>query len=48
METPREWIDAGAWVGRQQAFAVIANQCSAAQALCLKEVREMRLFEKLG
>ena len=47
METPREWIDAGAWVGRQQAFAVIANQCSAAQALCLKEVREMRLFEKL-
>ena len=47
METPREWIDAGAWVGRQQAFAVIANKCSAAQALCLKEVREMRLFEKL-
>ena len=47
METPREWIDAGAWVGRQQAFAVIANQCSAAQALCLKRVRETRLFEKL-
>ena len=47
METPREWIDAGAWVGRQQAFAVIANQCSAAQALCLKQVRETRLFEKL-
>ena len=35
MHTPREWIDAGAWVGRQQAFAVIANKCSAAQALCL-------------
>jgi hypothetical protein len=48
METPREWIDAGAWVGRQQAFAVIANKCSAAQALCLKQVRETRLFEKLG
>jgi hypothetical protein len=48
METPREWIDAGAWVGRQQAFAVIANRCSAAQALCLKQVRETRLFEKLG
>jgi hypothetical protein len=47
METPREWIDAGAWVGRQQAFAVIANKCSAAQALCLKQVRETRLFEKL-
>ncbi|MGA9626096.1 MAG: hypothetical protein WBL65_01270 [Bryobacteraceae bacterium] len=48
METPREWIDAGACVGRQQAFAVIANKCSAAQALCLKQVRETQLFEKLG
>ena len=48
METPREWIDAGAWVGRQQAFAVITNRCSAAQALCLQQVRETRLFEKLG
>jgi hypothetical protein len=47
METPREWIDAGAWVGRQQAFAVIANKCSAAQALCLNQVRESRLYEKL-
>lgn len=47
METPREWIDAGAWVGRQQAFAVIANRCSAAQALCLKQVRENRLHEKV-
>jgi len=26
METPREWTDAGAWVGRQQAFAMIANK----------------------
>jgi hypothetical protein len=47
METPREWIDAGSWVGRQQAFAMIANRCSAAQALCLKQVRETRLYEKL-
>jgi hypothetical protein len=47
METPREWIDAGAWVGRQQAFAMIANRCSAAQAVCLKQVRETRLYEKL-
>ena len=47
METPREWIDAGAWVGRQQAFAMIANSCSAAQALCLKQVRETRLYEKI-
>src|ERR1017187_8251111 len=47
METPREWIDAGAWVGRQQEFAVIANKCSAGQALSLKHVRETRLFEKV-
>ena len=26
---------------------MIANRCSAAQALCLKQVRESRLFEKL-
>ncbi len=26
---------------------MIANRCSAAQALCLKQVRETRLFEKL-
>ena len=48
METPGECIDAGVWVGRQQAFAVIANKCSATQALCLKQVRETRLYEKLA
>ena len=38
----------GAWVGRQQAFAVIANKCSAAQALSLKQMKETRSHEKLG
>jgi hypothetical protein len=38
----------GAWVGRQQAFAVIAKKCSAAQALSLKQMKETRSYEKLG
>lgn len=48
METPTEWVDIGAWVGRQQAFAVIATKCSSAQAQSLKQVKESRSFEKLG
>ncbi len=46
--TTPDWIDMGAWVGRQQAFAVIAKKCSAAQALSLKEMKEARGYEKLG
>jgi hypothetical protein len=48
METPEQWIDAGAWVGRQQAFAVIASKCTAAQALALKQVKESRSYVSLG
>jgi len=48
MEPTRDLVDVGAWIGRQQAFAVIANKCSAAQALSLKQVKETRLFEQLG
>ncbi len=38
----------GAWIGRGQAFGLIATKCSAAQAQCLKTVRESRSFEQLG
>ena len=38
----------GAWVARQQAFAVIAKKCSAAQALSLKQMKESCSYEKLG
>src|SRR5450432_2541367 len=48
METPKEWIDAGAWVGRQQAFAVIASQCRGAQALSLKHVKDSRWYQQLS
>jgi hypothetical protein len=47
-QATQDWLDLGAWVGRQQAFAVIANQCSAAQALSLKQIKETSCHDKLG
>jgi hypothetical protein len=47
-QTSHDWLDMGAWVGRQQAFAVIGTQCSAAQALSLKQMREACCHDKLG
>jgi hypothetical protein len=44
----RESIEAGIAIGRQQAFAVIAARCSAAQALTLKNIKESRVYEALG
>ena len=34
-----------AWIGRQQAFAMIAHKCSEHQAQCLKHLRDGRIFE---
>jgi len=48
MDTPKDHIESGAWVGRQQAFAVIASKCSAAQAAALKEIKQSRVYETLG
>ncbi|HEY1339905.1 MAG TPA: hypothetical protein VGF59_20475 [Bryobacteraceae bacterium] len=48
MESQKHAIEAGAWAGRQQAFAVIASKCSVAQALSLKQARESRAYEELG
>ena len=47
MEAPKH-EDLGAWVGRQQAFAVIAGSCSAARAQCLKQVRDSQMLDHLG
>lgn len=44
----QEYIEAGMAIGRQQAFAVIAAKCSAAQALTLKKIKETRVYEALG
>ena len=48
MDTIKDWMEAGAWVGRQQAFAIIGSKCSAAQAAALKEIKSSRSYEQLG
>jgi hypothetical protein len=35
-------------LGRQQAFAIVVNQCSAAQAECLKELHDSRTYQTYG
>jgi hypothetical protein len=37
-------FDVGAWVGRSQAFALVAGRCSAADAEILFEIRVKKLF----
>lgn len=46
--TLEDRFDMGAWVGRQQAFGIVANQCSAAQALSLKEIRAADVHIRMG
>lgn len=48
MDSTQECIEAGIAIGRQQAFAVIAAKCSAAQALTLRNIKESRVYEALG
>ena len=38
----------GAWLGRHQAFGLIANRCSAADAECLKAIRDGGDYKQLG
>ena len=45
---PEGSLDLGAWIGRQQAFAVLANKCSAAQALALKQMKDSATHLQLG
>jgi hypothetical protein len=48
LANPQDHIEAGAWIGRQQAFAAIEGKCSAARAQCLREIRGTRAYKKLG
>jgi len=41
-------IEAGAWVGRQQAFAHLASHCQIARARCLKNIRETHAYRQFG
>jgi len=45
---PQKHIDLGSWVGLQQAFAILAGNCSAARAQCLKQVRDSKMLDDLG
>jgi hypothetical protein len=38
----------GAWLGRRQAYSLIAGTCSAADAKCLHQLRETRAHKRLG
>jgi hypothetical protein len=41
-------LDLGAWIGRGQAFSLVANHCSAAQAECLARIRNDGLYKVLN
>ena len=41
-------MNLGAWLGRHQAFGLIANRCSAADAECLKAIRDGGEYRQLG
>jgi len=41
-------FEVGTWVGRRQAFGLIANKSSAADAECLKQIRESKRYKSVG
>ncbi len=43
----KQLFDVGTLLGRHQAFGLIANKCSAADAFTLREIREEKLHRKL-
>ena len=45
---PVSTFDLGAWIGRGQAFGLLANHCSAAQAECLARIRKDGLYKALN
>ena len=48
VQKPEEALDLGTWIGRKQAFASIAGGCSAADAECLRQLREQKKYRGLG
>jgi hypothetical protein len=47
-QDPKEMLELGAWLGRHQAFGLMANRCSAADAECLKQIRDGGKYKELG
>ena len=46
--TDKPSFDLGAWLGRRQAFRLIAARCSVADIECLAEIFEKKLYRVLG
>src|SRR5260370_9140394 len=38
----------GTWLGRHQAFALISSKCSAADAECLRQIRDNKYYKAIG
>jgi hypothetical protein len=50
-ETPEKAegvLDIGKLLGRREAFGLVAGRCSAAEAGCLREIRETKSYKKLA
>jgi len=43
-----DMFDLGAWLGRKQAFTLLAGRCSAATVVCLRKIREGKRYRALG
>ena len=43
-----DMFDLGAWLGRKQAFTLMAGRCSAAGVVCLRKIREGKRYRALG
>jgi hypothetical protein len=41
-------LEMGTWLGRRQAFSIVAGRCSAADAQSLRELRESKKYKSLG
>lgn len=41
-------FDSGAWIGKCQAFRLVGAQCSAAEAKCLKTIRDAEIHKELN
>jgi hypothetical protein len=44
MKQLSELLDLGAWIGRRQAFGLMAGRCSSAEANCLRQIRDAKAY----
>lgn len=44
----QQGVELGKWLGRREAFSLIAGRCSAAEVESLRRIREGNLYQRLG